>query len=168
MSPPAADSSTPPTKRPRSSATDAAPGEFPRTVEHANGTTEIEAKPERVVVLDTGELDDVIALGITPVGMVTTKGANPVPSYLAEKTQGVETVGTISELDLEKIASLEPDLILGSQRVPTSSTTSCRRSLPRSSRSAPASRGRRTSSSPVRRSAPRRRPPRSSTSTGGR
>lgn len=94
---------------------DAAPGEFPRTVEHANGTTEIEAKPERVVVLDTGELDDVIALGITPVGMVTTKGANPVPSYLAEKTQGVETVGTISELDLEKIAFLEPDLILGSQ-----------------------------------------------------
>lgn len=94
---------------------DAEAGEFPRTVKHANGTTEIEEKPERVVVLDTGELDDVLSLGIKPVGMVTTEGANPVPSYLEDKVDGVETVGTINELDLEKIASLEPDLILGSQ-----------------------------------------------------
>lgn len=94
---------------------DAEPGEFPRSVEHANGTVDIEKKPERVVVLDTGELDDVLALGLTPVGMVTTNGTNPVPSYLADDVDGVETVGTINELDLEKIASLEPDLILGSQ-----------------------------------------------------
>ncbi|UVI35673.1 ABC transporter substrate-binding protein [Brevibacterium spongiae] len=94
---------------------DAEAGVFPRTVKHANGTTEIEKKPERVVVLDTGELDDVLSLGITPVGMVTTEGASPVPSYLEDQVKGVETVGTIQELDLEKIASLEPDLILGSQ-----------------------------------------------------
>lgn len=94
---------------------DAQPGEFPRVVTHANGTAEIEKKPQRVVVLDTGELDDVLSLGIKPVGMVTTEGANPVPSYLEDKVEGVETVGTINELDLEKIASLEPDLILGSQ-----------------------------------------------------
>lgn len=95
--------------------TDAEAGEFPRTIKHANGSTEIEKKPERVVVLDTGELDDVLSLGIKPVGMVTTEGSNPVPSYLEDKVDGVETVGTINELDLEKIASLEPDLILGSQ-----------------------------------------------------
>jgi iron complex transport system substrate-binding protein len=94
---------------------DADPGEFPRTVEHASGTTEIKKKPKRVVVLDTGELDDVLSLGIKPVGMVTTEGSNPVPSYLEDQVDGVETVGTINELDLEKIASLEPDLILGSQ-----------------------------------------------------
>ncbi|MGP6173535.1 ABC transporter substrate-binding protein [Corynebacterium sp. A21] len=94
---------------------DAAPGEFPRTLNHAAGTTEITEKPERIVVLDTGELDDLISLGITPVGMVTTKGANPVPSYLADKVKDVETVGTINELNVEAIAALEPDLILGSQ-----------------------------------------------------
>ncbi|WP_166821576.1 ABC transporter substrate-binding protein [Brevibacterium limosum] len=94
---------------------DAEAGVFPRTVKHANGTTEIEKKPERVVVLDTGELDDVLSLGIKPVGMVTTEGANPVPSYLDDQVEGVETLGTIQELDLEKIASLEPALILGSQ-----------------------------------------------------
>lgn len=94
---------------------DADPGVFPRTVEHANGTTTLEEKPRRVVVLDTGELDAVLSLGITPVGMVTTEGAQPVPSYLADRVDGVETVGTIAELDLEKIAALEPGLILGSQ-----------------------------------------------------
>ena len=38
-----------------------------RTVEHAMGTAEVTATPERVVVLDTGELDAVLALGVTPV-----------------------------------------------------------------------------------------------------
>lgn len=94
---------------------DAEPGAFPRTVKHANGTTEIEEAPKRVVVLDTGELDDVLALGITPVGMVTTEGAHPVPSYLDDQVKNVDTVGAINELDLEAIAELEPDLILGSQ-----------------------------------------------------
>lgn len=94
---------------------DAQPGQFPRTVTHSMGETTIEAKPKRVVVLDTGELDDVLALGITPVGMVTTKGENPVPSYLADKVKDVETVGTINELNVEAIAELEPDLIVGSQ-----------------------------------------------------
>lgn len=94
---------------------DAAPGEFPRTVTHAAGTSEIKAKPQRVVVLDTGELDSVLALGITPVGITTSKGENPVPSYLAEQVKNVPSVGTINEINVEAIAALQPDLILGSQ-----------------------------------------------------
>lgn len=94
---------------------DAEPGVFPRTIKHAAGTTELKEAPERVVVLDTGELDDVLALGITPVGMVETEGADPVPAYLADKVKGVEVVGTINDLNIEKIATLKPDLILGSQ-----------------------------------------------------
>ncbi|GAB3695138.1 ABC transporter substrate-binding protein [Corynebacterium nasicanis] len=93
---------------------DAAPGVFPRTVTHDAGTTEITAKPQRVVVLDTGELDAVLALGITPVGMVTTQGATPVPSYLVDRVKDVATVGTIQEINVEAIAALQPDLILGS------------------------------------------------------
>jgi iron complex transport system substrate-binding protein len=94
---------------------DAAPGAFPRTVKGALGETKIEKKPTRVVVLDSGELDDVLALGITPVGMATTAGQNGVPSYLADRAQGIKTVGGISELNLEAIAALKPDLILGSK-----------------------------------------------------
>ena len=94
---------------------DAAPGEFPRTVTHALGETEIPAKPERVVVLDSGELDAVLSLGITPVGMAAPEGAAGQPSYLADKLEGVADVGTTNNLDLEAITALKPDLILGSK-----------------------------------------------------
>ncbi|WP_236835959.1 ABC transporter substrate-binding protein [Blastococcus sp. KM273129] len=85
---------------------------FPRTVEHAMGATEIPAEPERVVVLDTGELDSALSLGVTPVGAVTTDVSETFLSYLAEDAEGVEVVGTIAEPNLEEIAALEPDLIL--------------------------------------------------------
>jgi iron complex transport system substrate-binding protein len=83
-----------------------------RTVEHAMGTTEVPADPERVVVLDTGELDAVVSLGVTPVGMVTTDVSDSFVAYLADELEGTEGVGTIGEPNLEAIAALEPDLIL--------------------------------------------------------
>ncbi|WP_091323668.1 ABC transporter substrate-binding protein [Geodermatophilus ruber] len=86
-----------------------------RTVEHASGTTEIEGAPERVVVLDTGELDSVLALGVTPVGSVRTAVSDELPGYIQDAgvdPADIANVGTISEPDLEAIAALEPDLIL--------------------------------------------------------
>jgi iron complex transport system substrate-binding protein len=88
---------------------------FPRTVEHAMGETEIPAPPERVVVLDTGELDSVLSLGVTPVGAVTTAVSQDFLSYLAEGAADVERVGTIAEPNLEAIAALQPDLILSNK-----------------------------------------------------
>lgn len=98
-----------------SDGTAAADEAFPRTVEHAMGSTEIPERPERVVVLDTGELDSVLSLGVTPVGAVTTAVSEEFLSYLADDAEGVEVVGTISEPNLEAIAGLEPDLILSSK-----------------------------------------------------
>ncbi|MFF1872913.1 ABC transporter substrate-binding protein [Kitasatospora herbaricolor] len=95
--------------------TDAAPGVYPRTIKHALGETVIPAKPVRVVVLDTGELDNVVALGIQPVGVVHTDGSKTMPSYLKDKVGSPANVGTINSLNLEAIAALKPDLILGSQ-----------------------------------------------------
>jgi iron complex transport system substrate-binding protein len=86
-----------------------------RTVQHAMGETEVPERPERVVVLDTGELDSAITLGVTPVGAVEAVEGLGYPSYLGEETQDVENVGTIEEPNLERIASLEPDLILSSK-----------------------------------------------------
>ncbi|NKS78689.1 ABC transporter substrate-binding protein [Rhodococcus hoagii] len=94
---------------------DAQPGQFPRTVKHALGETVIEKKPERVVVLDGGELDDVLSLGITPVGIANPEGLAGQPSYLADKLAGVPDVGTTNNLNLEAIVALQPDLILGSK-----------------------------------------------------
>jgi iron complex transport system substrate-binding protein len=79
------------------------------------GSTEIPARPERVVVLDTGELDSVVALGVTPVGAVTTDVATGFLSYLQEPAEGVTEVGTIGEPNLEAIAAARPDLILSNK-----------------------------------------------------
>lgn len=91
------------------------PGEFPRTVKHAMGETKLEKKPERVIVLDTGELDNVVALGIKPVGIAYTDGSPTMPSYIGDKGGTPENVGTTNNLNLEAITKLNPDLILGSQ-----------------------------------------------------
>ncbi|MCL6738485.1 ABC transporter substrate-binding protein [Streptomyces neyagawaensis] len=95
--------------------TDAKAGEWPRTVEHAMGETKIEAQPKRVVVLDVGELDNVVSLGIKPVGLAPTEGSPELPSYLRKDAGSPKNVGTINSLNLEAIAALKPDLILGSQ-----------------------------------------------------
>jgi iron complex transport system substrate-binding protein len=95
--------------------TDAKPGEWPRTIEHAMGETELKAQPKRVVVLDVGELDNVVSLGIKPVGLAPTEGSPELPSYLKKDAGNPKNVGTINNLNLEAIAALKPDLILGSQ-----------------------------------------------------
>lgn len=85
-----------------------------RMVEHAMGEAEVSGDPERVVVLDTGELDSAITLGVTPVGAVEAIEGEGLPSYL-EGTEEIENVGTIEQPNLERIAALEPDLILSSK-----------------------------------------------------
>ncbi|GGT93570.1 ABC transporter substrate-binding protein [Streptomyces violascens] len=95
--------------------TDAEPGQFPRTVNHAMGATAIKARPQRVVVLDVGEFDNVVSLGIQPVGYAPTEGDEGIPSYLKKGAGDPKSVGTINSLNLEAIAALKPDLILGSQ-----------------------------------------------------
>jgi len=91
--------------------------DFPRTVVHAMGETEIPAKPDRVVVLDSGELDDVTMLGIEPVGAVAPhlKTEGGFPEYLADLTENTVDVGPMEEPNLELIAELAPDLILSSK-----------------------------------------------------
>lgn len=101
----------------KSTADSAADTGFPRTIKHAMGSTEIPAQPQKVVVLDTGELDDVTLLGVKPVGAVSPhfKTAGGFPSYLKGKIGGVKDVGPMEEPNLELIASLKPDLILSSK-----------------------------------------------------
>ncbi|MFC6063225.1 ABC transporter substrate-binding protein [Streptomyces ochraceiscleroticus] len=94
-----------------------ASGAFPRTVNTAMGKVKIPSEPKRVVVLDTGELDDVTMLGVKPVGAVSPhmKTEGGFPQYLKDEVKGVTDVGPLLEPNLEKIASLKPDLILSSK-----------------------------------------------------
>ncbi|MFB6598118.1 ABC transporter substrate-binding protein [Streptomyces diastaticus] len=87
-----------------------------RTVRTAMGEVEVPAEPKRVVVLDTGELDSVLTLGVTPVGAVRSDAARGFASYLPEdEVAGIENVGVIAQPNLEAVAALKPDLILTSK-----------------------------------------------------
>lgn len=86
-----------------------------RTVVHAMGTTEVPIAPQRVVVLDTGEIDNALALGATLVG-APVEDIRFYQPYLQDQLAGVADTGTISEPNLESILALQPDLILGSRQ----------------------------------------------------
>lgn len=89
------------------------------TVEDMKGTVEIPADPQRVVDV-SGSADELIILGVPFVGSANTSMFDgvTVPANLQEyfTENGVETVGnysgSVGELNLEKIAELEPDLII--------------------------------------------------------
>nr|WP_228461759.1 iron-siderophore ABC transporter substrate-binding protein [Gordonia spumicola] len=94
---------------------DEAGGDDPYTVTHAMGTTELSGVPKRIVVLDSPHLDALIALGITPVGAPEIGKGRGFPSYLADKMHDVAPVGYIAEPNVDAIANLAPDLIIGSK-----------------------------------------------------
>ena len=84
------------------------------TVDHAMGSTEVSCTPERIVTLGQGETDSTLALGVTPVGVVSP-WTDDWYSYMPADVEEAEVVGTETEPDLEAIAALEPDLIIGSK-----------------------------------------------------
>lgn len=86
-----------------------------RSVVHAMGTARIAGTPERVVVLDTGELDSAVALGVKPVGAVEPIAGAGFPAYLDDAVKGAKIVGTIEQPNIEAVAALKPDLILSSK-----------------------------------------------------
>ncbi|RCS60922.1 ABC transporter substrate-binding protein [Microbacterium sp. JB110] len=85
------------------------------TVAHARGETNVPDDPQRVVVLEPVQLDTAVALGVTPVGTAVASEETGVPAYLGEEAADIEMVGTISEPSVERIAALEPDLIIGTE-----------------------------------------------------
>jgi iron complex transport system substrate-binding protein len=84
-------------------------------VEHARGETAVPNNVRRVVVLEPVQLDTTVALGVIPVGAAVLNEAAGVPDYLGDAAADIATVGTVPEPSIEKIAALEPDLILGTE-----------------------------------------------------
>ncbi|MBB1015587.1 iron complex transport system substrate-binding protein [Dietzia kunjamensis subsp. schimae] len=83
------------------------------TVTHAMGETVIDGTPERVVVLDSPHLDALVALGHTPVGITESGAGTGAPPYLGDVDADI--VGLTSEPDIDAIAALAPDLIIGAK-----------------------------------------------------
>ncbi|RFU85620.1 ABC transporter substrate-binding protein [Streptomyces triticagri] len=101
----------------------AAGGSDTRKVKDANGkSVEVPKAPKKVVTLSEPTLDAALALGIEPIGATAGRGQEGVSTYLADKASKADVVATVAEPDLEKLATLQPDLIVldetvGSKRV---------------------------------------------------
>lgn len=96
-------------------------GNFPVTVGHVYGETEIPEKPERVVTIGWITHDIVAALGAAPVGVDETwggddEGFTPWFRHQVQDVLGADMPETTNRddgtTDIEKIATLKPDLIL--------------------------------------------------------
>ncbi|WP_226676981.1 ABC transporter substrate-binding protein [Rossellomorea aquimaris] len=85
------------------------------TVEHAMGTTEIKGTPKKVVILTNEGTEALLSMGVTPVGAVQSWTGDPWYKHIADDMKDVEVVGTESELNVEAIAKLQPDLIIGNK-----------------------------------------------------
>lgn len=86
-----------------------------RVVRHAMGETKVPVNPQRIVVIDSPHTDALVSLGITPVGAAVAAANEGFPGYLRDKLDGTANVGLISGPDIEEIATLRPDLIIGSK-----------------------------------------------------
>ncbi|ART77927.1 iron siderophore-binding protein [Sutcliffiella horikoshii] len=84
-------------------------------VEHAMGTETIEGTPEKVVILTNEGTEALLAMGVKPVGAVQSWLGDTWYDHIKSDMEGVEVVGTESAVNLEAIAALEPDLIIGNK-----------------------------------------------------
>ncbi|NKS79620.1 ABC transporter substrate-binding protein [Prescottella equi] len=88
-------------------------GAFPVTIEHAYGSTTVEEAPSRIVTVGFNDLDFVLALGETPVATRAYSGyAYKDRPWAAGYARDIPEVGEM-DLQYEKIAEANPDLIVG-------------------------------------------------------
>ncbi|MEM9465090.1 MAG: ABC transporter substrate-binding protein [Actinomycetota bacterium] len=88
---------------------------YPVTIEHIYGQTTIESEPARVITIGVGEQDYPLALGVEPVALREYYGGQPFtvwPWARDELGGGDPDVLSAFELNLERIAALQPDVIM--------------------------------------------------------
>lgn len=99
-------------------ATQTAPSDSVRIVKHMMGETQVPVNPQRLITLDTNLLATALVLGIQPVGSVAwtdlngQTGLDPIKPYLDDHAQELTVLG-YSDVNLEKVLLVKPDLILG-------------------------------------------------------
>ena len=108
--------------------TDAA---YPRAVPHELGSTDLAARPQRVVCgTDGGELCSLLALGVRPVGFGQRN--DPLRPWVRDLAAGIDSYDLSGgESSFERLAAWAPDLLLVQKGFATEET------LPRFARIAP-------------------------------
>lgn len=85
---------------------------WPRTVTHDRGSTEIAARPQRIVALDNSLAEAVVLLGRPLVGGTGDRDRPTFPAYLGDAVRETRDVGPPDRPNLDLVASLRPDLIV--------------------------------------------------------
>src|SRR5690625_4903707 len=80
-------------------------------------TIDFEEKPKNIVSLGNGETDIVYALGVEVVG-------RPTGDTVVDASKDALEVGSTHSVDIEKITSLEPDVVLGNHPMNTNDAQS--------------------------------------------
>ncbi|MDX7988365.1 iron-siderophore ABC transporter substrate-binding protein [Xenorhabdus sp. 12] len=96
---------------------------YPKIVTTELGTAVINQPPQRIVALGTGTEDILLDLGVIPVGIESHRWGGDAEGYLPWFREEIERRGEklpaiiemYPELDIEKIVSLKPDLVLATQ-----------------------------------------------------
>jgi iron complex transport system substrate-binding protein len=86
-----------------------------RAIQHAMGTAQVPAAPQRVVTLTNESAEALLELGVKPVGIVRTHGGLPAYPHLGQRLAGAKQVGSELDVSLEAIAALRPDLIIANK-----------------------------------------------------
>ncbi|MFD1954536.1 ABC transporter substrate-binding protein [Paenibacillus thailandensis] len=86
-----------------------------RVVKHAMGEATITGTPQKVVVLTNEGTEALLALGVKPVGAVKSWTGDPWYDHIKDQMEGVTVVGEESQPNIELIAGLQPDLIIGNK-----------------------------------------------------
>lgn len=85
------------------------------TVKHAMGETKLKGTPQKVVVLTNEGTEAVLSMGIKPIGAVKSFTLGDWYDHIKVVMEGVKIVGDENQPNLEMIASLKPDLIIGNK-----------------------------------------------------
>lgn len=85
------------------------------TISHSLGSVDVLKNPQRVVVLDYSALENLDYLGVKPVAIPKSN----LPSHLKKygDDNSIVDVGSITEVNLEKINEVSPDLIIMGGRI---------------------------------------------------
>lgn len=86
-----------------------------REITHAMGVTDVPDSPERIVVLTNEGTEALLYLGVAPIGAVQSWHGNPWYEHIAAPLADAVALGTELAVNLEVLATLEPDLILGTK-----------------------------------------------------
>lgn len=90
---------------------------FPAVVPHKFGETTVPEEPQRVVSVGVSEQDVLLQLGVVPVAVTEWYGEQPHATWpWAAELLGdaePEVLSTADGFEYERIAALEPDLIIG-------------------------------------------------------